>query len=206
MNSRSLTAALRPGRSSARAILGLAVLIGLSGCARLLPQTPDAIFDLSAPSGFAVPAGSNAQILVPTPSAVRALDTERIAARPAVSEYAYLPGAVWADSLPRLLQARLLQTLQDSGRVRAVALPGQGVLIDYQIILDIRSFEIADGAAVAEFALKLMDDRTGRVVATEIVRGSSPVTGSTNPDYVAALDRAMDEAFVEIARRVLARV
>ncbi|WP_445466129.1 ABC-type transport auxiliary lipoprotein family protein [Faunimonas sp. B44] len=201
-----MTAALRPGRPSARAILGLAVLIGLSGCARLLPQTPDAIFDLSAPSGFAVPSGTNAQILVPTPSALRALDTERIAARPAASEYAYLPGAVWADSLPRLLQARLLQTLQDSGRVRAVALPGQGVLIDYQIILDIRSFEIANGAAVAEFALKLMDDRTGRVVATEIVRQSSPVAGSTNPDYVAALDRAMDEAFVEITRRVLARI
>ena len=198
------TAGGRSGLAAGLAIAVSAALVG--GCARLLPQTPDAIYDLSAPRGFAVPAGSNAQILVPTPSAVRALASERIAARPSASEYAYLPGAVWADSLPSLLQARLLETLQDTGRVRAAALPGQGVLIDYQIILDIRAFEIADHAAIADFALKLMDDRTGRVVATDIVQARSPVVGSTNQDYVAALDAAMDAAFVEVTRKVLARI
>lgn len=194
---------LPPGRG---AVLTSALAVFLGGCAGFLPKTPEAIYDLSAPADFAVPSGSNAQILVPEPSALKALDNERIAARPTPSEYAYLPDALWTDRLPRLLQARLMAALQNTGRVRAAALPGQGVLIDYQIILDIRAFEIAGDSAVAEFAVKLMDDRSGRVVATRIVRDAQPIAGDGNPAYVEALDRAMDAALVEIVRWVLGRI
>jgi len=182
-------------------VLGAAAL---AGCAAILPQTPSAIFDLSAPDNVRA-AGTGLQVLVPQPTAVKALDNDRIAARPTPSQYAYLPDAVWSDQLPRLLQARLMQTLQNSGRVRAAALPGQGVLIDYQLVVDIRAFELRDEGAVAEFAVKVMDDTNGRVVRARTFRHVVPVASTDNATIVAALDAAMDEAFREITRWAFAR-
>ncbi len=183
-----------------RAVGFVALLLAaaLTGCASLLAGTPSAIFDLSAP-GEAATAQGNAQVLVPEPTTVRALDTERIAARPSASEYAYLPGAVWSDRLPKLLQTRLVQTLQNSGRARAVAMPGQGLLIDYQIVLDVRAFELTSEGAVADFVVRVMDDRNGRVVRSRAFRYVVPVAARGNAGIVQALDQAMDAAFVEIA-------
>ena len=173
----------------------------LAGCTSLLAGPPNAIYDLTAPilTEPATPPHRNIQVLVPEPSTVRALDTDRIAGRPTPSEYAYLPGAVWSDTLPKLLQARLVQTLQNSGRVRAVAVPGQGLLIDYQIVLDVRAFELTSEGAVADFSVRVMDDRNGRVVRSRVFRYVVPVTGRGTTAVVAALDQAMEQAFSEIA-------
>ena len=180
---------------TATCFIGIAAL---GGCAALIPQAPRAIYDLSAPDASDTGRRVSAQVLIPPPSAVRALDSDLIAARPAQSEYAYLPGAQWSDALPKLLQMRLLQTFQNSGRVAAVGLPGQGLLIDFQVILDIRAFELAGQRAVAEFAVKLMNDRNGRIVRTTIVRTEAALVGEGTPAVVAALDAAMDEAFLQI--------
>ena len=172
----------------------------LAGCAAIVPPRPNAIFDLTAPGKISAASRGAAQVLVPEPTTVRALDTERIAARPASAEYAYLPGAVWSDSLPNLLQARLLQTLQNSGRVRAASVPGQGLRIDYQLVLDVRAFELTDKGAVAEFGVKLMDDRNGQVIRSKVVRHVVPVARSDAATVVAGLDQAMDATFLEITR------
>jgi cholesterol transport system auxiliary component len=192
------------------AIRRLAILAALAGllsaCALARFTTPDAIFDLSAPDDVAAKAGTPAQLLVPVPSATAALDTARIAARPTASEYAYLPGAVWSDSLPKLLQARLTETFQNAGRVRAAGRPGQSLLINYQVVMDIRAFEISAGSAVAEFHVMVLNDRNGRVVARRIVTATAPLADSSNAGSVAALDAAMDDAFGKIAGWVLGRI
>ena len=177
----------------------------LAGCTSLLAGPPSAIFDLSAPSLATADAAAtpvrprNIQVLVPEPSTVRALDTERIAGRPNPSEYAYLPGAVWSDRLPKLLQARLVETLQNSGRARAVAVPGQGLLIDYQVVLDVRAFELTTQGAHVDFAVRIMDDRNGRVVRSRVFQYLVPVQGRGTAAVVAALDRGMEQAFSDIA-------
>ena len=169
----------------------------LAGCAAMLPQTPNAIYDLTAPGDITPPRG-DLQILVGKPTAVQALDSNRIAARPSVAEYAYLPGAVWSDTLPNLIQARLMQTLQNSGRVRAAALPGQGLLIDYQLVVDIRAFEFNGEAGIVEFAVKVMDESNGRVLRSRVFRHAVQVAATDNANVVVALDAAMDAAFLEI--------
>ncbi len=182
-------------------VAALLLAAALAGCTSLLAGPPNAIYDLGAPvlSEGVTPRPRNVQVLVPEPSTVRALDTDRIAGRPTPAEYAYLPGAVWSDRLPKLLQARLVQTLQNSGRVRAVAVPGQGLLIDYQIVVDVRAFELQTEGAVAEFSVRVMDDRTGRVVRTRNFRNVVPVNGRGVSAVVAALDQAMEQAFADIA-------
>lgn len=174
----------------------LAVL--LAGCTTLIAGPPSAIYDLSAPGGAAAQPHGSLQILVPEPTTVRALDTDRIAARPTPAEYAYLPGAMWSDTLPKLLQARLVETLQNSGKVRAAGVPGQRLLIDYQIALDVRAFELTSEGAVADFAVRLMDDANGRVVRSRVFREVVPVPASRADIVVHALDQAMDQAFVAI--------
>ena len=186
-------------RSGASSLAWLCLPLVLAGCAAVIPQSPDAIFDLSAP-GTASPARGSVQILVPQPTTVKALDNDRIAARPTPSQYAYLPNAVWSDLLPRLLLARLIETLQNSGRVRAAAQPGQGLLINYQLLLNVRAFELQAEGAVAEFGVKLMDDTNGRVIRSRVVRKVIPVASLDNPTIVAGLDAAMDAAFLEITR------
>jgi cholesterol transport system auxiliary component len=186
-------------RRCRRGLLAAAVVLGLAGCAAIIPQTPNAIFDLRAPGRIASPQGS-VQVLVPLPTTLKALDTDHIAARPTPAQYAYLPGVVWSDQLPRLLQARLVQTLQNSGRVRAAALPGQGLLIDYQMVVDIRAFELTDQGAAAEFSVKLMDDKNGRVLRSKVFRHVTPVAATDAPNVVAGLNTAMSANFIEITR------
>ena len=89
--------------------------------------------------------------------------------------------------------------------MRAAGLPGQRLLIDYQLVLDIRAFELRAEGAVAEFGVRLMDDSNGRVIRSRVVRSVVPVASSENAVVVAALDAAMDEAFLEIARWAFAR-
>ncbi|MGH6922926.1 MAG: ABC-type transport auxiliary lipoprotein family protein [Propylenella sp.] len=178
------------------------IAVALSACTTLLAGAPSNIFDLSAPGDVQAQRGG-LQVLVPEPTTVRALDTDRIAARPSPAEYAYLPGAVWSDRLPRLLQARMVETLQNSGRIRAAAVPGQGLLIDYQLVIDVRAFELREEGAVADFAVRVMDDRNGRVLRSQVFREVVPVD-STNPGVVVqALDYAMDKTFADIANWAL---
>jgi cholesterol transport system auxiliary component len=174
----------------------------LAGCTSLVAGSPSAIFDLSAP-GEPTAAHGTAQVLVPLPTTVAALDTDRIAARPSPQEYAYLPGAVWSDRLPKLLQQRLVQTLQNSGRARAVAAPGQGILVDLQLSLDVRAFEYTSEGAVADFVVRITNDRDGRVLGTKSFRYVVPIASRNNGAIVQALDQAMDQAFVEIANWAL---
>ena len=180
----------------------LALAVTLAACASLVAGRPSAIFDLTAPGDVAVAQG-NAQVLVPEPTTVHALDTDRIAARPTPSEYAYLPGAVWSDRLPKLLQARLVETLQNSGRARAVSAPGSGLLIDFQVVLDIRAFEYTSEGAVADFVVRVMNDRNGRVIRSRDFRYIVPVASRGAAAIVQALDQAMDQAYVEIANWAL---
>jgi cholesterol transport system auxiliary component len=186
-----------------RALLAAPLMaMALSGCTALLAGAPSNIFDLSAPGEVQAPRGG-LQVLVPEPTTVRALDTDRIAARPSPAEYAYLPGVVWSDRLPRLLQARMVETLQNSGRIRAAAVPGQGLLIDYQLVIDVRAFELTKEGAVADFAVRVMDDRNGRVLRSQVFREVVPVDSTQAAIVVQALDYAMDKSFAAIANWAL---
>jgi cholesterol transport system auxiliary component len=196
----------RPGSAIARLGAAAALAGSLGACSAILPQRPPAIYDLKPPEAISSSSRTQAQILIPVPSALRALSTERIAARPSAQEYAYLPGATWSDVLPRLVQTRLLETFQNTGRVHAAALPGQGLMIDYQVIVDVRAFELTGAGGLVDLNVTVMNDKTGRVVASREFRDLVPVAGAANPAVVAALNTAMDRVFGEIVRWTLTRV
>ncbi len=84
----------------------------LAACGRPAPAT----FDLSAPREGLRRGRGQAALIVPEPTAIFALDSERIVVRQANGELSYLGGAQWSDRLPRLLQARIIQTFENMGR------------------------------------------------------------------------------------------
>lgn len=158
-------------------------------------------FDLSLTPTAAGPSARNRQILVPEPTAVKMLDSEQVVVRVSPSEVQYLANSRWGDRLPRLVQSKLVEAFENSGRLGGVGKPGQGLAIDYQVVTDIRSFEVTtDGTRVAtvEISAKILNDRNGTVRASSVFKATSPVSGTANSDFVEALDRAFAKVGAEI--------
>ncbi len=141
------------------------------------------------------------QAIVAEPSALKALDGEDIVIRSSTTALQYLDGAQWGDRLPKIIQARLIETFQRSRRLGGVGKPGEGLAVDYQIVADIRAFEIrveAGDVAYVAIAVKLLNDRNGVVRATRLFEVRSNVTGRGNDAYVAALDAAFAAVALDI--------
>ncbi|MCQ0986684.1 ABC-type transport auxiliary lipoprotein family protein [Jiella marina] len=179
-------------------ILAALLAMMVAACSSTVP--PDT-FEISSPSQVPVSGSTRAQVLIPEPTAIKTLDSERIVVKPTPYSVEYLANSQWSDRLPRMVQLRLLQAFENTGRVGAVGVPGQGLAIDYQLVMEVRRFEIdARGAATAriEISVKALNDRNGNVVRTRIFTAAAPVGGGENSGYVAALDRAFDQIAGEI--------
>ncbi len=141
------------------------------------------------------------QILVPEPSALKALDSEQILVRVGGAEVQYLSKSQWSDKLPRMVQAKLVQAFENTGKLGGVGKPGQGLAIDYQIVTEIRAFEIdtVSRRAKVEISVKILNDKNGEVRTQKVFAAASPVSsGATNPAFIKALDAAFTAAAAEI--------
>jgi cholesterol transport system auxiliary component len=184
--------------------IALALALGLGGCAALPGGGPAPLdtFELSAPQ-VAAQRHSRRQILIAEPAALKALDGQNIVIKTGARAIQYLKGAQWADRLPLIVQARLAQTFQNAGSFAGVGKPGEGLAIDYQVISEIRSFEIrADQGerAEVEIFVRLLNDRNGEVRAARSFSASAAVAGAGNKAYVDALDAAFGKAAADIVR------
>jgi cholesterol transport system auxiliary component len=165
----------------------------LGGCSLLGGgSTPLATYDLVTPGAGQRVHATGRQVLVPEPTALKALDTERIVVRAAPSEIAYYPGAQWSDRLPRLIQNRLVEAFENSGGVRA-GTPGQGLSIDYQVLTDLRAFsyDSVTKTGHVELFVKLMNDHDGKVIASQAFSGDAAVGTDNAASVTAALDEAL---------------
>lgn len=170
----------------------------LSGCALLRGAPPPLdTYELSAPVAEAARGKRSMQILIAEPSALKALDGQNIVIKSAPGAIEFLKGAQWADRLPKIVQARLAETFQRSGAFRGVGRPGEGLAIDFQVLVEIREFEVrvnGSRTAVVDLFVKILNDRNGEVRASRNFKASSPVLGAGNNAYITGLDRAFGEA------------
>lgn len=180
-------------------IAALVIALSLSACASSKKLDT---FDLSSSSPEVTSSRKQGrQILIAAPSALKALDGENVVVRSGPNSISFLKGAQWADRLPNIVQSRLAQAFESTGRLGGVGRPGDGLAIDYQVISNIRTFNIdASGneTAVVEIAVKILNDKNGTVRATKVFRSTSPVRGTGNASYIAGLDSAFDAATNDI--------
>lgn len=193
----------RVNRANCFVALGLVGL--LSSCAALPGGGPAPLdtFELTAPSGASEKRGRGVQVLIAEPSALKALDGQNIVIRPEDRSIQYLKGAQWSDRLPKVVQARLADAFQRSGAFGGVGKPGEGLAIDYQIITEVRKFEVdvgGGGRARIELFVRILNDRNGVVRASKVFGAETALGGPGNNAYVAALDRAFNDAAADIVR------
>jgi len=139
-------------------------------------------------------------LLVNEPTGISILDSDKVMVRSASGEVSQLPNAQWSDRLPRLLQARIIQSFENANRMRAVGRPGERLAADYQLLTDLRAFQISVNAeqlsAEVEIAAKVVGDQSGRIVGARVFRASVPIT--TSGTEVAALDEAFHRAVTDL--------
>lgn len=197
---------LKPTTYHRFAVLGLAGIL-LAGCS----TGPLDTYNLSAlPQAEAPMKRKNVQILVPTPAALKALDSENIVIYNMPGSITYLKGSQWSDRLTNLVQARLVQSFENSHGVGGVGRPGDNLAINYQIQAELREFGIVASSSPqlskVEMAVRVMNDKTGEVRATRVFSATTPVKGAGNSAYIRALDSAFNTVSAQIVTWVLSEI
>ena len=136
------------GRNSERVeglIGGLEKLAG-TGAAKQGPT----IYDLAAATSFPPTEKTiKAQLVVPDPSALILFDSQKILIRSDAGTYTNIDNAQWADNLPKLIQARLVQSFENARQLGAVSRPLEQLTAEYRLELAIQQLP-GYGGAVAE--------------------------------------------------------
>lgn len=196
-------------RARRSGVLGVAALaVGAAGCVSVLPDSGPApeIYRLSAPEpdqSGAPAAAADLTIEVPTPIAPKALANDRIALVDDGGRVAYVAGARWAAPTPRLLQALVLETIENGEGVGAAVRPEDGVAAPYELRLEILAFDgVADGqaarAAHVRVRARLVDNRARTLVGSRVFSRREPTASTGRADLVAAFDAAVGGLAIEI--------
>ncbi|HXN43530.1 MAG TPA: ABC-type transport auxiliary lipoprotein family protein, partial [Xanthobacteraceae bacterium] len=84
--------------------------------------------------------------------------------------------------------------------LRAVARPFEGLVADFQLLIDIREFQLSTAAepvAEIEFSAKILG-QDGRILDARIFRAAAPAKAADAPAAAAALDEAFGKAATEL--------
>jgi len=161
------------------------------------------IYDLKAADQFETPRRPlEPGLVIAEPTATTRLQTQRFLFASDEEPHDDFVNAQWSDSLPQLVQAKLLQSFENydiaHAPLRGDALSEGGV----RLLIDLRRFDIAiapEPRASVALSAKLVD-ASGRLKAARIFEQSAPVAGLT----VAQAAIAFDQAFDKLARDVVA--
>jgi phospholipid/cholesterol/gamma-HCH transport system substrate-binding protein len=158
---------------------------------------PKITYDLRAPPA---PAASGktlgGQLAIPEPTAVAMLETQRMLFSP-VQDHPNFEGFLWADSIPKLLQARLIDGFENYDMAHAPLRTADTGQADYQLLVDVRRFRIATEAEpAAEIGLSArLVDKSGKIIAARLFEASQKLD---RLEPQAAVD-AFNKAFGQIA-------
>jgi cholesterol transport system auxiliary component len=170
------------------------VALALSACGGAPPPT----FDLNSARDFGDVKTGRGALAIYEPAASQPLDSQRVVVRTGPDAIAYLKGAQWADRLPSLVQARLIESFENSHGLRAVGRPG--LVAAYSLQSEIRRFEAEapQGRARVEISVRIVA-ADGRVLTSKIF--SAEV--ATAKDDPATVTTALDEALADVLRQIV---
>lgn len=156
------------------------------------PATPKTIYDLRIAQDFATPKKMiKEQLVLPIPTASLLLDTQRMLFAPS-KEMPSFSNAQWADSIPKMLQVKLIQSFENYDIAHAPLRPTDAVATNSQLVIDLRSFQInTDGDLTAEigFSARLVN-KDGQVLASSLFQTRKNLDKAEPASAVAAFDAA----------------
>lgn len=193
------------GMGGARLLVAALLAVVVGGCSIVGGSKEPSTIYAPLPRVQADPAwpALDAQLAIATPHVADMLDGTRIAVRPVPGELQVYKGALWANDPGEQLRDAVLQTLEESGKLAAVARQGSGLSADYRLELDVRRFDAdyaggAVPAATLEVNAKLVRSVGQSLVGTRTFRQAVPAAGTDTP----LVARAFGEALGTIARDI----
>ena len=189
-----------------------ATLFGLSGCSGLATLssvakpndlyalTPKSTFDPSLPT-------LRQQIVVEEPTATAAVATDRIAVQPSPLRVQYFPEVRWVDRAPVIVQALLIESYENSGKVASVGRSAVGLRADYVIVTDLREFQaLVPHAESGEESLmvnvrlnmKLVDAEFDQIIGSRSFEELEPAASDNMDDVAEAFDEALGDAMRDL--------
>ena len=162
---------------------------------------PPVVYDLRAARNFppGVKAGAG-MLAVAEPTATIMFDTQKFLVRPSDAEGPSFANAKWSDNLPKLMQAKVIQSFENAGLLRSVMRPNDAVTADYQLQIDIRTFQLTltgEPKADVEFAARLTGN-DGKIIDAHLFGASVPAKGTDAAAAAAALNEAFGKSVVDL--------
>jgi len=177
------------------------ILAGLERMTGGIAAKPSPSYELTAPRGFPGSAKPpKGQLVVPEPTALVALETQKILIRLDEGGSVPLDNGQWSDSLPKLLQAKIVQSFENANYLRAVARPFEGLTADFQLLIDIREFQLSTASEPVgeiELSAKILGEN-GRILDARIFHAAAPAKAADAKAAAAALDAAFNKAATEL--------
>lgn len=205
MSGRLLHAALAALMCAALAgCTGLATLGSVTEPIELYEVSPKSSYDLDLPV-------IAAQLVVEEPTAASAVNTDRIAVKPNHFQVQYFPRARWVDRAPLMVQTRLVESFENTGKVASVGRQAIGLSSDFTLISELREFQaLSDGTGPltveVQLNLKVVKEPQGLIVASQSF-GSQIDAGSDDLlDVVAAFDEALGSTMREAVQWTVRRI
>jgi phospholipid/cholesterol/gamma-HCH transport system substrate-binding protein len=158
------------------------------------PTSYDLVAATDFPAIADLPAG---QLLVAGPTATVALDTQRIMIKGVNGLVPAFEGTRWADSVPLLVQARLIDSFGNAGYPRVVS-DANGGNGDFTLSTTVQAFEFdRSDTPTARVALvaKILD-ADGKVIDAKSFEAEAPVSA---PDTAASAAMGIGTAFAKVA-------
>lgn len=165
------------------------------------PAAGPAVYDLKPATDF--PASEKTlkeQVVVPDPNALILFDSQKILTRSGTGTYSNIANAQWADNLPKLVQARLVQSFENARQINMVSRPLDQLNPAYRLETTIRSFQIAtepSPQAVIEVTARLVSEK-GEVAAAQAFTAKAPAKSAEAADAVDAFNKAFTQVAGEI--------
>ncbi len=183
----------------------LLLVLLLSGCSILGSKTPPTIY-APDPHVVADPSWPTVkwQLALAHPDAARMVDTLRIAVRPTPGELEVYQDASWAKTPSEQIESTILRTLEDSGKIPAVARQGSGIAADYTLLTEVRRFEAdyagnAVPAATIEVTVKLLHATDQDIVASQTFLQAVPASGTSTAAVAQAFGTSLGAITHDIA-------
>jgi phospholipid/cholesterol/gamma-HCH transport system substrate-binding protein len=178
------------------------ILAGLERMTGGATTKPALVYDLAAVREFpTLPKPAQGQLVVPEPTASVSLDSRKMLIRSNTGEMSFLDDAQWSDNLPKLVQAKVIQSFENAGYLREVARPFEGLGGDYQLLIDIRNFQVSTSPEVpladVEFGAKILGS-DGRIVDARMFHTTVPCKTTDASVAAAALDTAFDKTVIDL--------
>jgi phospholipid/cholesterol/gamma-HCH transport system substrate-binding protein len=161
------------------------------------------VYDLRAVDTFQAPkVPLMAGLAISEPTATARLQTQRFLFASDEEPHEAFENAQWSDSIPALVQAKLLQSFENYDITHAPVRADPAVPTGTRLALDLRQFEIStepNAKAVVALSAKVINE-AGQVRAARIFETSAPLDGLTPAKAALAFDRA----FAELGRNLIA--